>query len=116
MALIGTILVGALFGAMASTRWGRSLLEAHPRFFSFGMFSKEGPTREQIRDASFRTVIVGKGWAERLTEPSDEPTSPPNKTVIVEVKGKDPGYVATSTCLVQSGFTLLKEMDKLPQK
>ena len=116
LALIGTLLMGAMFGVLASFEWGRSLLEAHPKFFSFGMFSREGPTREQINAASFVTTIVGRGWAEKLSEPSDEPIFAPNKTVIVKVSGRDPGYKATSTCLVQSGFTLLKETDKLPKK
>ena len=80
------------------------------------MFSREGPTREQIRAATFVTTIVGKGWAEKLSEPTDEPTHPPNKTVVVQVRGKDPGYAATSTCLVQSGFTLLHEFNKMPNK
>ena len=116
LSLMGLLLMGGMFGLLASFKWGRSLLEAHPKFFSFGMFSKEGPTREQIRGASFMTTIVGKGWAEKLSEPSDEPTFPPNKTVVVQVKGHDAGYVATSTCLVQSGFTLLRESDKMPKK
>ncbi|CAG2109204.1 unnamed protein product, partial [Medioppia subpectinata] len=30
--------------------------------------------------------------------------------------GFDPGYRATSTCLVQSGITLIKDFDKLPEK
>lgn len=112
--LLGTLLFGAFFGVMASFGWGRSLLERYPEFFSGGMFSRKGPTREQIRDASFSIVVVGKGWAEKLTEPTDEPQEAPNKTVMVRVSGKDPGYMATSTCLVQSGLTILKDWDKLP--
>ena len=112
--MLSLMFVGAVFGAMASFRWGRSMLEAHPKFFSLGMFSKDGPTREQLRDTSFQMTLVGKGWADKLSEPSDEPNEPPNKTLVVVVKGKDPGYTATSTCLVQAGISLLKDQDKLP--
>ncbi|CAG2120525.1 unnamed protein product, partial [Medioppia subpectinata] len=90
---------------MAPFRWGRSLLESYPSVFSFGRFTKTGPTREQIMAATFRLLIVGKGWSEKLSEPTDKPTETPNKTVMVEVTGFDPGYRATSTCLVQSGIT-----------
>ena len=116
LALMGLLFVGAIFGAFASFRWGRSLLEAYPSFFSFGAFSRVGPTREQLRDTSFQTIIVGKGWADKMAEPTDEPQEAPNKTVVVKVSGKDPGYTATSTCLVQAGITLIKEFNKLPDK
>ncbi|CAG2118244.1 unnamed protein product, partial [Medioppia subpectinata] len=114
--LIGLITLGAVIAVMAPFRWGRSLLESYPSVFSFGRFTKTGPTREQIMAATFRLLIVGKGWSEKLSEPTDEPTETPNKTVMVEVTGFDPGYRATSTCLVQSGITLIKELDKLPEK
>jgi len=116
LTLMGLLFVGAIFGVFASFRWGRSLLEAYPSFFSFGAFSRVGPTREQLRDTSFRTIIVGKGWADKMAEPTDEPQEAPNKTVVVKVSGKDPGYTATSTCLVQAGITLIKEFNKLPDK
>jgi len=112
--VLGTLFVGGIFATFASFRWGRSLLERYPKLFSFGMFDKEGPTRQQIRDAKFEMLIVGKGWNEKLSEPTDEPQIPYNKTVLVKVKGLDPGYLATSTCLVQSGFTILKESDRMP--
>ena len=114
--LIGALVFGIVFALMASFEWSRSLFLAHPEVFSFGQFSEEGPTRQQLKGSSFVTTIVGKGWAEKLSEPSDEPTFPPNKTVVVEVKGQDVGYMVSSTCLVQSGFTLLRESDKMPQK
>ncbi|CAG2109206.1 unnamed protein product, partial [Medioppia subpectinata] len=88
LSLVGLAIMGIMFGLMASFRWGRSLLEAYPAFFSFGAFTKTGPTREQIMAATFRTLIVGKGWSEKLSEPTDEPNEAPNKTVIVKDRPK----------------------------
>ena len=114
--LIGFLIIYGIFALMASSEWGRCLLKAHYKMFTLGMVSKERNTRQQIRGSSFVLKIVGKGWAEKLSEPSDEPNFPPNKTVVVQVKGKEPGLVANSTCLVQSGYSFLRESDKMPQK
>ena len=114
--LIALLLVVPILGLLSLFGWGRRLLETYPELFTFGIFRKEGPTRQDLKETSFRTVIIGKGWAERLTEPTDEPSFAPNKTVVVEVKGGDPGYTVTSACLVQSGFTILRENHKIAQK
>ena len=116
LSLLGILILGAIFGVFAFFRCGRYLLERYPEFFSFGLFSKVGPTREQINDDTFELTIVGNGWNERLAEPTEEPNLPFNKTVAVRVNGLDPGYLATSTALVQSGFTVLKEFDKMPER
>ena len=116
LSLIGFLLLFGMFALMASFEWGRSLLKTYPKFFSCGLVSKELSSRQQIRGASFVSTIVGKGWADKLSEPSDEPNFPPNKTVVVQVKGNEPGLLANSTCIVQSGFTLLRDSDKMPKK
>ena len=116
LALVGTLLVASNFATFGSFRCGRSLLKRYPKLFSFGLFVRGGPTRQQIREAKFELIIVGKGWDEKLSEPTDEPTIPYNKTVAVMVKGLDPGYLAASTCLVQAGFTILKDSHQMPNK
>ena len=108
--LIGIILFLGVLGLLASFEWGRHLLMSYPTFFSCGLVSKERDSRELLRGSSFVTTIVGKGWAEKLSDPSDEPSFPPNKTVVVQVKGP------ISTCIAQPGFTLLRESDRISQK
>ncbi|XP_054153469.1 saccharopine dehydrogenase-like oxidoreductase [Oppia nitens] len=113
--LIGVMLLAVVFTLLSMCRWGRSLLESYPEIFSFGTHTKTGPTRQQLKDITCKTTLVGKGWSEKLVDPSDEPSVPPNVTTVVVFEGKDPGYTVTSTCLVQSGITLIKEFDKLPK-
>ena len=108
--VIGVILFGAIIGLMASFEWGLSLLKSYPEFFSFGIVSKDKDPGQLLRGTSFVTTIVGTGWDEKFSDTSNEPNYPPNKTVLVQVKGP------LSSCIVQSGLTLLKESDKIPQK
>ena len=58
---------------------------------------------------------MAKGWIEKLAENSDEHTSAPDSTIKARVSGPDPGYTATSTCLVQAAMTILKESEKMPK-
>ena len=47
---------------MVSTRFGLRLLENHPRLFSMGAVSKEGPSLETAKNTNFEITLVGKGW------------------------------------------------------
>ena len=47
---------------MVSTRFGLRLLENHPRLFSMGAVSKEGPSLETAKNTNFKITLVGKGW------------------------------------------------------
>jgi len=108
------LMIGAvIFGVMAQFKVGRYLLETFPRFFSVGTFSHEGPTREEA-DVPFSVTLVGEGWKEKLAEPTDQHSEPPNKKIIVKVSGRNPGYGVTCIALIQSGLTILKESDKMP--
>src|SRR5205807_2105202 len=96
---------------------GRQLLEKHPRFFTLGYISRNGPTREQIRENSFETVLVGYGWDKRDTGSDlDNPPGPPTKTIVCKVSGPDFAYVATASFVVQSAMTILHESEKMPKK
>jgi short subunit dehydrogenase-like uncharacterized protein len=111
-----TILAGAVFGVLAKFGFGRTLLEKYPSLFSFGMVSKEGPTREVAENTNFEMTLVGKGWKEEGKEPTFDHDGPPSRQVTVKVTGKNIGYGATSECLVQAAIVLLLEADKLPGK
>jgi hypothetical protein len=69
-----------------------------------------------LEETKFETIFVGKGWSEKLTSPEEQPNGAMDKTVIVKVSGPDPGYIATSSCIVQAGFTILRDQDKMPKK
>lgn len=65
---------------------------------------------------SFVLTIVGKGWNEKLAEPTDAYSSKPEKELVVQVSGPELGYVATPICMVQAALVLLREADKLPSE
>ena len=58
---------------MVSTRFGLSLLENHPRLFSMGQVSKEGPTLETAQRTNFKITLVGKGWKTKADKHDSEP-------------------------------------------
>lgn len=109
-----TIIGAIFFGLIASVSFGRKLLKKYPSIFTFGIFKAGGPTKEQMSQATMKLVFLGEGWPERLSEPSDQHADPPSKKIRASVTGPDPGYLTTSTCLVQSGLTVLREADKMP--
>ena len=66
-----TFLLFAVFGKMmevlAQYGWGRSLLLKFPGFFSFGVFSKQGPTQEQMEGTKFQMDFFGEGYSKGTT-------------------------------------------------
>lgn len=64
----------------------------------------------------FSITLKANGWKDKLAEPTDKHTEPPNKEVIAKVSGINPGYGATCTMLMISALTVLREADKLPDK
>ena len=95
---------------MTKFAYGRSFLEAHPKFFSLGTVTKTGPTRKMIKNTHFFTEIIGKWWDK---DSPDEPRSSPTKIMVIKVTGNQSPYLATSTCLVQSALTLLEDLKKM---
>lgn len=88
----------------------------HPKFFSLGFISHEGPTEELAEATHFSVTIVGNGWSEKQAEPLDNPQSPPDKTIVARVSGVNPGYGATATMLALSALTILRESSTMPGK
>ena len=56
-----TILLGIVFGIFAKFRLGRYFLERYPGFFSFGMVSKQGPSRGMAENTNFEMKLFGQG-------------------------------------------------------
>lgn len=82
--------------------------------FSFGSFDHEGPTKEEMENTSFSITLAGKGWEEKVAEPTDEHKEPPRKELVAKVSGPEPGYVATPICMVQAALVVIRETNKLP--
>ncbi len=55
---------GKLLETLAQFSWGRSLLLRFPRVFSYGLFSKEGPTEQQMAQTRFEMRFIGHGYAQ----------------------------------------------------
>ena len=51
-----------VFTTLAAWQLGRRLLLSFPELFSFGIFSKTGPTQEQMQSSSFSMLLIGKGY------------------------------------------------------
>ena len=80
------VLTGAVIGLLSQFSFGRSLLKSHPRFFSFGFYSKEGPSREMAENTNFVTTIVGRGWKTRSEDPKANHPNKPERKVILSKK------------------------------
>lgn len=115
MILLG--LIGAVFTTFARVQFGRNLLLKYPRFFSLGMFAnnQQRPSKEKIENTKFCLSLIGKGWTEKSTNPEDKFKEPPNKGILVQVKGTNPVYGITSKCIVLASIMILTEPFKMPK-
>lgn len=116
LSAIGTILFGIIFATFCQFSWSRKLLLKHPKFFTAGLASHEGPSEETMNNTLFSVTLVGKGWEEKAAQPLDAHDGPPTKEITVKVSGRNPGYGATCTTLIMSAFMILHESDKMPSR
>jgi short subunit dehydrogenase-like uncharacterized protein len=110
------IVSAAVFGILASFKFGRSLLENYPKIFSFGVFDHDGPSKEEMAETSFTLTLAGRGWDDKLAEPTDVYKEDPNKELIVRVSGPEPGYVATPLFMVACALVVIREAEKMPSE
>ncbi|TKR87290.1 hypothetical protein L596_011707 [Steinernema carpocapsae] len=109
----GTLLwLGAINGLIEYDTL-KSLMKKHPKIFSFHFFTKDGPTRAQLDQASFTYWFIGHGWNEKLPASEQHKTAPDVK-VVAKCEGPDPGYFTTAGCVVSSSMTLLEDQKFLP--
>ncbi|RMX39026.1 hypothetical protein pdam_00021490 [Pocillopora damicornis] len=80
----------------------------HPKFFSCGFFSHEGPTREQMAETSFSFVMKGAGYSKKAVQSGDAPAKP-DCQIVTKVTGPEAGYIATPICMVQAAMVILEE-------
>ncbi|KAF6073653.1 putative saccharopine dehydrogenase (putative) [Phyllostomus discolor] len=62
---------------------GRQLLIKFPWLFSFGYFSKQGPTQKQMDATSFTMMFFGQGYSQGCSPEA----SKPNVRICTQVKG-----------------------------
>jgi len=88
----------------------------YPALFSYGLISHENPKPEVNKSTHFSMTFKASGWTQKLPEPTDKHTDPPNKEVIVKVTGDSPAYEMTSITVILSAIIILTETDKIPDK
>lgn len=108
--IVKMLFAGIMFWFLVKFSFGRNLLIKFPEFFSFGFFSKQGPTKKQMEGASFQFAFYGEGYTE------DPSQGRPNAKIRTLVQGPEAGYVATPITMVQSALTILNEPNALPKK
>ncbi|XP_071480955.1 saccharopine dehydrogenase-like oxidoreductase [Diadema antillarum] len=109
--LIVTIFFGAIFSFLAKYKTGRNLLEKYPTLFSGGGFSHAGPTRKQMEGSSFSITFQGEGFTDEEAEKGGKH----NTKITTQVKGPEPGYVATPIVMIHAALVILDEQEKLPK-
>ncbi|XP_056423140.1 saccharopine dehydrogenase-like oxidoreductase [Hyla sarda] len=109
--VIKLMFAGLLFLLFTKFSFGRKLLIKYPKFFSFGIFSEEGPTQKQMDESSFSFTFFGEGYSQGL----DPQQGKPNVKICTQVSGPEAAYIATPIAMVQAGVTLLKEPESLPK-
>ncbi|KAK1171874.1 saccharopine dehydrogenase-like oxidoreductase [Acipenser oxyrinchus oxyrinchus] len=110
--VIKLMFAGMLFWLFVKTSFGRNLLIKYPEWFSFGYFTKDGPTRKQMEGCSFSMTFFGQGYSQG----QDPQQGKPNLKICTQVKGPEAGYVATPIVMVQAAITLLNESKSLPKE
>ncbi|KAF9351061.1 hypothetical protein BGX34_000839 [Mortierella sp. NVP85] len=112
------IFASSVFGFLAKFKWGQKLLLKHPRFFTLGVFSHQGPTNQQLAETSFSETFFAEGFSKELRDQHPDPEAlrqvKPDVSIVTSVSGPEPGYVATPKIVVQACYTLLLEKDKVP--
>jgi short subunit dehydrogenase-like uncharacterized protein len=103
---------GAIFMFLAKRSWGRKLLLSFPRFFTFGMFSKQGPSVQQMAETTFEMINFAQGYSQGGPSTTSA-NEPPDMKLTTRVAGPEPGYIACSIFVVAAAVTLIEERKKI---
>lgn len=107
------ITIGIIIGLLGSTSLGRWLLLKYPSIFSLGVFSKKGPSEEEVESASFKMWFVGHGFSNKSL--AEQGNRKPDMEIITRVMGPEMGYVTTPIILIQCALVLLSQRNNLPK-
>lgn len=102
--LVQLILFGMLLGICMLFSCARSCVLKHPKTFTLGKVSHQGPSESEMANSTFEVTLLCKGW-KSLKAP---PQSPPKDDMTIQITGKDP-YEFTGSALVLSALCLLEE-------
>merc|ERR1712150_194455 len=97
--LVKLLLGGLIFTCLTKFKLGQKLLSRFASFFSFGMFTREGPSPASIADTSFAITFKAHGQSatgEKVTKTA-------------KVSGPEPGYDATSKIMASCANVVLGE-------
>ncbi|KAK7365047.1 hypothetical protein VNO80_13821 [Phaseolus coccineus] len=111
--LFGFITIGIFIGLLGRFSFGRWLLLKYPSIFTFGGFSKNGPSEEEIASASFKMWFIGHGFSNESL--AAEGNTKPDTEIITRVMGPEMGYVTTPIILVQCALILHTQRNNLPK-
>jgi short subunit dehydrogenase-like uncharacterized protein len=114
---LGVALFGLVVLMLSQFKYGLYLLHKYAQVFTLGLISHNGPTREESENVLFSFHMTASGWSKdphgnRVGQHRGEP----NKKMKLVVSGVNPAYRATAAMLLQSGLTVLREQDRMPQK
>lgn len=110
--ILGMFIIGFILVVLAQFSFGRKLLVQYPELFSLGVFHKEGPTEEEIEQAYFKMIYVGRGYSDAA---KIAPGSKPDKEIVTRVSGPEIGYATTPIVLIQAALIMLDERRDLPK-
>lgn len=105
-------LFAVLFAVMARFAWGREQLLQHPRFFSGGAFSHQGPTEETQARTRFSVTFRAEGWQDKR-DGGESAGGAVDKRMVTRVTGTNPGYGATCVAVVLAAKVVLTEAEKV---
>ncbi|KAJ7539999.1 hypothetical protein O6H91_11G117900 [Diphasiastrum complanatum] len=111
--MIPYFLLGALLFFFARFKWAAKLLIAYPELFTLRVFTKKGPTEEEVKNAHFQMWFFGKGFSNSNIE--GQQLKIPDKQIVTRVCGPEIGYVTTPIILVQAALIVLDERKSLPK-
>ncbi|KAI8851739.1 CG2604-like protein [Chytridium lagenaria] len=118
LSLVGISVFGAFLTFFLVFRLGRYLLLKFPGFFSFGFFTRKGPTEAQMRDTSFTSTFRGVGYKSVVAagEAQGVIVGKPEYEIVTKVDGPEPGYVATPIAVLACAYTILEDREKSSQR
>ena len=67
-----TSVYGSIFYTLSGSPWGRSMLLSNPELFSAGIFTKAGPSKEQLANTSFQMHFFAKGSSSNTNNTDDD--------------------------------------------
>lgn len=90
---------GLMLSLLSKFSMGQNLLMRFCKFFSFGAFTRAGPSSEAIEKTKFSIDMIGRGIDDNEND----------KCRHMQINGPEPGYDATSKILVCAIRTMLTE-------